>query len=360
MKHYASKELIDRAAGYMEWKQKGQFDPYTPSPEYWESIIQDLAKATPEPEPRASSEEYEAKAKRWMGHIISAQYDPARFGLAVQQGYDMMLGPAAEPRASSALLEAARNLVDDIERGSWDAVDPSPVRAAIEAEEAQGPSEVEKLRRELASVTSERDELDAKYLGFEKTLSAIQDCQPTPARFREDDQLEPPWEVVERIWCNLNAAEVRAEKAEAEIGSLCKRLSEAGITDAEALRKDLAEVRGRNRRQYDAIRDLNEQIDLLQREAVEAANADAKLRAFADWIRKAGDCTEEEALAKIDAMLAKATSKATGVDSDNLASVDTDDAPLVVWDKYQRGFVDHKPAYVQAINELIRRVLGGK
>jgi len=400
MVSYASKDLIHRAAVYDKWDHLYEGHP----PESYKTIIRDLAKAAPEP----------------------------------------------EPRASSALLEAARNLVDDIERGSWDAVDPIPVRAAIEAEEARGPSEVEKLRRELASVTSERDELDAKYLGFEKTLSAIQDCQPTPARFREDDQLEPPWEVVERIWCNLNAAEVRAEKAEAErdaetkrgdglrsdvtywqdivmsavaacgypgllhselvahikqlpkerdeaiaraeqqaaeIGSLCKRLSEAGITDVEALRKDLAEVQGRNRRQYDAIRELRKELDQERamrlrsdatmraaetraekveaevnrlQEAVVDSGSNAKLLELRNWLES--DCDDpvtHDALAnKIGFMLFRPPSSAA---PSSVASVDTDDGPLRRWlTEHGAGFRVISPENDQlALAELCRRALGG-
>jgi len=52
------------------------------------------------------------------------------------------------------------------------------------------------LRRELAAVTEERDSIDSMY---QKIIKEVLECDPIPACKREEDQLEPPWEVIARI-----------------------------------------------------------------------------------------------------------------------------------------------------------------
>jgi hypothetical protein len=65
------------------------------------------------------------------------------------------------------------------------------------------PKDVEVLREanlglatELATVTAQRDEIDSMY---HKIIKEVLECDPIPACKREDDHLEPPWEVVARI-----------------------------------------------------------------------------------------------------------------------------------------------------------------
>jgi hypothetical protein len=53
-----------------------------------------------------------------------------------------------------------------------------------------------KAREELATVTAQRDGIDSMY---QKIIKEVLECDPIPACKREDDHLEPPWEVIARI-----------------------------------------------------------------------------------------------------------------------------------------------------------------
>jgi hypothetical protein len=59
------------------------------------------------------------------------------------------------------------------------------------------------------SAFCERDEARELEAMYQKVVAACLRCDPIPACQREDDQLEPPWEVIDRIRCELNDA--RAE-----------------------------------------------------------------------------------------------------------------------------------------------------
>ena len=48
----------------------------------------------------------------------------------------------------------------------------------------------------LLAVTEQRDDIDSMY---HKVIKEVLKCDPIPACKREDDQLEPPWEVIARI-----------------------------------------------------------------------------------------------------------------------------------------------------------------
>jgi hypothetical protein len=52
------------------------------------------------------------------------------------------------------------------------------------------------LEAELATVTEQRDEIDSMY---HKIIKEVLECDPIPACKRENDHLEPPWEVFARI-----------------------------------------------------------------------------------------------------------------------------------------------------------------
>ena len=52
------------------------------------------------------------------------------------------------------------------------------------------------LERELTAVTKERDELQRLY---HKVIQEVLQCNPIPANKRDDDNLEPPWEVIRRV-----------------------------------------------------------------------------------------------------------------------------------------------------------------
>jgi hypothetical protein len=55
---------------------------------------------------------------------------------------------------------------------------------------------VRRLRKELTAVTAQRDGIDSMYY---KIIKEVLECDPIPACKREDDHLEPPWEVIARI-----------------------------------------------------------------------------------------------------------------------------------------------------------------
>jgi hypothetical protein len=53
-----------------------------------------------------------------------------------------------------------------------------------------------KAQEELATVTAQRDGIDSMY---HKIIKEVLECDPISACKREDDHLEPPWEVIARI-----------------------------------------------------------------------------------------------------------------------------------------------------------------
>lgn len=55
---------------------------------------------------------------------------------------------------------------------------------------------LEELQTELTAVTEQRDSIDSMY---HKVIKEVLECDPIPACKREDDQLEPPWEVIARM-----------------------------------------------------------------------------------------------------------------------------------------------------------------
>lgn len=48
---------------------------------------------------------------------------------------------------------------------------------------------------------------------YQKVVAACLECNPIPAHLREDDKLEPPWEVVGRILRERDEARKEAEWA---------------------------------------------------------------------------------------------------------------------------------------------------
>jgi hypothetical protein len=53
-----------------------------------------------------------------------------------------------------------------------------------------------KAQEELTDMTAQRDGIDSMY---QKIIKEVLECDPIPACKREDDHLEPPWEVIARI-----------------------------------------------------------------------------------------------------------------------------------------------------------------
>ena len=61
------------------------------------------------------------------------------------------------------------------------------------------------------------DDLEVMYL---KVVSACLHCDPIPACKRQDGQLEPPWEVIDRVLCERNEAR-RIAEAYRHVWELC-------------------------------------------------------------------------------------------------------------------------------------------
>jgi len=456
--NYASKDLIDRSVAYMEWILKNDRNPTESGFE----IIRSLTKATPLPasymhgcvldgvqatqvddvihlkpnkEPRASipytpcpytavipTETQEHPMFRAIMNAIGG-WDIRRLpgdGLAGATGTDVALILNAlaevselepEPRASSALLEAARTVwmtspafaKTGPECDHLSAV--NDLYVAVKAEEARGPSEVEEmreeieeaiqhlnrwkptcdlvdgvtelvgeykdavaradlaeaeireLRKELALVTAERDEADHGLLVLR------------PERNEAVARAEKAEADVNTIQETLDMRSDRADEVEADLRSLRTLQDEAkrtlrleapvsewvGIVEAcsvavdviRELRKDVAATEERAEIAEEAVAEM---------QSNGAERWDEKLRAFADWIRETGDCTEEQALAKIDALLANPPGKGAGVhkDTDSLAAV-----LCLASGDFQYTDVDHE-VIVDALAELCRRALGGK
>jgi hypothetical protein len=152
MTHYASKELIDRAAACMSDFLDSRISD---SPIV---LLSDLAKS----EPLLTNAEREEAILRWLreakvwlqdssigqpGYWVGEEH--------LEQAAILFRGghasdPVPEQRPSSALLEAARTLIawfDDTVPWVHDNI--NAMRQAIEDEEARGPSEVEQLREQL-------------------------------------------------------------------------------------------------------------------------------------------------------------------------------------------------------------------
>lgn len=62
------------------------------------------------------------------------------------------------------------------------------------------------LRKLLHDARSDRDELRGLEAMYQKVVAACLRCDPIPACQREDDQLEPPLEVIDRIRCERDEA----------------------------------------------------------------------------------------------------------------------------------------------------------
>ena len=58
------------------------------------------------------------------------------------------------------------------------------------------PKMISDLATELAEETAHHETLEGMY---HKVVSACLRCDPIPAGKREDDELEPPWEVIDRV-----------------------------------------------------------------------------------------------------------------------------------------------------------------
>jgi len=54
----------------------------------------------------------------------------------------------------------------------------------------------EEFRKEYDQAIEQRNEIDSMY---HKIIKEVLECDPIPACQREDDQLEPPWEIIARI-----------------------------------------------------------------------------------------------------------------------------------------------------------------
>lgn len=70
------------------------------------------------------------------------------------------------------------------------------------------------LRKLLHDARSDRDELRGLEAMYQKVVAACLRCDPIPACQREDDQLEPPWEVIDRIRCERDEAREDAARWE--------------------------------------------------------------------------------------------------------------------------------------------------
>jgi len=96
--------------------------------------------------------------------------------------------------------------------------------------ELQQRESIVQLERELAEETTHRETLEGMY---HKVVSACLRCDPIPACEREDDELEPPWEVIDRVKSQ------RDRLAEAVESFLSQ-----GVAPLAPLREALAAVKG--------------------------------------------------------------------------------------------------------------------
>ena len=59
---------------------------------------------------------------------------------------------------------------------------------------------------QINDLARERDEARGLEAMYQKVVAACLRCEPIPACQREDGQLEPPWEVIDRIRCERDEA----------------------------------------------------------------------------------------------------------------------------------------------------------
>jgi hypothetical protein len=311
MTHYASKELIDRAAACMSDFLNSRISD---SPIV---LLSDLAKS----EPLLTNAEREEAILRWLreakvwlqdssigqpGYWVGEEH--------LEQAAILFRGghasdPVPEQRPSSALLEAARTLIawfDDTVPWVHDNI--NAMRQAIEDEEARGPSEVEQLREES-------DEA----------------LEPLSVDVGGDVLVLARHEAVEKI---RELAE-RVEKAEARVADLESVLLVA---------RDSADAK---------LRELRGEVG----ELLETANA-TNASSFTQAQRSALDgriAAYSQCVREINRLLADPPS--------DVSSVDHDNGPLLEYLRVasEEGYVPYAIDKA-AISELCRRALreGGK
>ena len=109
MTSYASKELIERAAAFIEWRKRTIASlSWAAPPELGDNLVRDLSKATPLP----TDDEREAAIEAWLEEALSvegkAEGSYIVTGDAINAICNLALRaprpePKPEPRASSAL-----------------------------------------------------------------------------------------------------------------------------------------------------------------------------------------------------------------------------------------------------------------
>lgn len=83
------------------------------------------------------------------------------------------------------------------------------------------------LRKLLHDARSDRDELRGLEAMYQKVAAACLRCDPIPAFQREDDQLEPPWEVIDRIRRERDEAREERDIARLEVEEISQELANA-------------------------------------------------------------------------------------------------------------------------------------
>lgn len=137
----------------------------------------------------------------------------------------------------------------------------------------------EKLKKDLKVINEAYTDLDEMY---SKIVAVSLECDPIPAKDRDDGKIEPPWEVFARIKRERDEARERADTMFAKHAEILDQYRRE--RDAE---RDLAEQRGRLYdtaiRQLKAFKALERDLDILDAQlAAEEALADR----LAEGLRK--------------------------------------------------------------------------
>ena len=262
--------------------------------------------------------------------------------------------PVAEPApASSRLLEAAdmmSKILEEAESKHFHQFFCNGVHApgGMCEGEKWASEAVEELREAIAA---EREPEEARQAADVMRELLIE------ARDERDDLKRQLAEAKEHADGALSL--MRAKEAEAAMATKRAEKAEAALeceTDNIAAILDNSDVGGQPHDLHDRIEFMcAKAADTEKAEAAgDAKGLNAKLLALREWVGLVDDNVAVNRWllrGKIDYLLAEP--------AEEPAAEDRGDDGFEEWRKYQQGYADPKPAYVKAINELIRRAVGG-
>jgi hypothetical protein len=141
--------------------------------------------------------------------------------------------PPLEPQDKATELTAVTEQRDE----AWKEIDLLKTNLRIQTEHTENAvqdraDEHIELHNQIHELTEQLDLIEGMY---QKVIAAVLDCDPIPACKRENDQLEPPWEVITRIREQRDRLQLVVDEG-CRASSLCREYREQRDKLAEALK----------------------------------------------------------------------------------------------------------------------------